>query len=89
MQLKDHDINFIFGDCNFRVDLEYQSAKSVILNGGSLNLLWEYDQFSQAKATNSELKCLMEGPLHFQPTYKFDVNTNNWDTSKKSRTPSW
>jgi len=43
---------------NFRLDLEYQSAVSIINNGGSLNLLWEYEQFTKARKKNIELQCL-------------------------------
>lgn len=32
---------------------------------------------------------LDEGPLDFDPTYKYDIGTNNYDTSKKRRTPAW
>lgn len=87
--MKDHDIYFILGDLNFRVELEFQSAKSILINGGSLNLLTKFDQFTLEKNDNYDLKDLQEGPLNFPPTYKFDVNTNEWDTSKKQRTPSW
>jgi len=30
-----------------------------------------------------------EAPISFEPTYKFDKNSNIYDTSKKNRTPSW
>jgi hypothetical protein len=61
----------------------------MLVNGGSLNLLSEYDQFKKEQTINNKLTDIAEGPLNFQPTYKFDVNTNEWDTSKKNRTPSW
>ena len=32
---------------------------------------------------------LDEGQLDFDPTYKYDIGTNNYDTSNKKRTPSW
>lgn len=89
VRLKHHDINFIFGDLNFRVELEYQSAKSILINGGDVSLLRDFDQFSIEKQVNYQLSELSEGPLSFLPTYKFDVNTDEWDTSKKQRTPSW
>jgi len=88
VQVRDHDVNFIFGDLNFRVDLEYKSAKSLVL-GGEVSLLWGFEQFLKEKLKNKTLSILQEGPLTFLPTYKFDVNTNKWDTSKKQRTPSW
>jgi hypothetical protein len=30
-----------------------------------------------------------EGPLNFRPTYKFDHNSDEYDTSKKKRLPAW
>ena len=30
-----------------------------------------------------------QGPLFFRPTYKYDVGTDVYDTSKKQRVPSW
>lgn len=30
-----------------------------------------------------------EGPLLFRPTYRYDVGTDNYDTSEKARIPAW
>lgn len=30
-----------------------------------------------------------EGPLLFRPTYRYDVGTDNYDTSEKLRIPAW
>jgi hypothetical protein len=30
-----------------------------------------------------------EGPLLFPPTYRYDVGTDNYDTSEKLRIPAW
>eukprot|EP00891_Asterochloris_glomerata_P004303 jgi/Astpho2/4303/e_gw1.00065.51.1_t len=31
----------------------------------------------------------LEGSIYFAPTFKFDNGTDTYDTSAKSRTPSW
>ncbi len=58
-----------------------------------MNLLLEFEQFTIEKyrKKNYHLIDLQEGPLTFHPTYKFDINkeVDEWDTSKKQRTPSW
>lgn len=30
-----------------------------------------------------------EGPLLFRPTYRYDLGTDNYDTSEKMRIPAW
>ena len=41
------------------------------------------------KIKNQLLVDIEEGDLTFDPTYKFDIKTTNYDTSKKNRVPSW
>jgi len=35
------------------------------------------------------LRCFTEGPLTFEPTYKYDRNSDEYDTSEKRRAPAW
>ncbi|NXD27560.1 INP5K phosphatase, partial [Spelaeornis formosus] len=46
-------------------------------------------QLNMAKKKEAFLKEFREGPLHFQPTYKFDLNSEVYDTSEKKRKPAW
>lgn len=51
--------------------------------------LWEKDQLIIAKRHDPLLREFQEGPLLFSPTYKFDRNSDNYDTSEKKRKPAW
>ena len=35
------------------------------------------------------LQDFQEGPLTFEPTYKYDHDSDEYDTSSKKRTPAW
>ena len=41
------------------------------------------------KDKNPYFKHYKEGKITFIPSYKFDLGTDVYDTSKKQRTPSW
>lgn len=84
--MKDHDVQFIFGDLNFRIDLDNNTCKQWIASG-NLKTLSGYDQLK--KTINPNLLELDEGPLEFDPTFKYDIGSSNYDTSKKKRAPAW
>ncbi|XP_043924403.1 phosphatidylinositol 4,5-bisphosphate 5-phosphatase A [Protopterus annectens] len=85
----DHDVVFWFGDLNFRLeDYDLQFVKYAI-DCDRLHLLWEKDQLNMAKGVEPVLSGFIEGPLKFPPTYKYDVGTNNYDSSSKKRKPAW
>uniref|UniRef100_A0A673A949 Inositol polyphosphate-5-phosphatase Kb n=1 Tax=Sphaeramia orbicularis TaxID=375764 RepID=A0A673A949_9TELE len=85
----DHKVVFWFGDLNFRIaDHGLHFLRSSI-NGGRLNLLWNKDQLTMMKSKEPFLQEFDEGPLNFKPTYKFDRNSDTYDTSGKKRKPAW
>jgi hypothetical protein len=51
--------------------------------------LWSKDQLLNARMNNSILNRFSEGELNFDPTYKYDDHSNNYDTSQKRRIPAW
>jgi hypothetical protein len=61
------------------------------LNGGfqwenvMYQVLWAKDQLSRAVQRGDVFKGFQEGPLLFPPTYKYDIGTDNYDTSSKVR----
>ncbi|XP_049638518.1 inositol polyphosphate 5-phosphatase K isoform X2 [Suncus etruscus] len=85
----DHDLILWFGDMNFRIeDFGLHFVREAIKNQ-CYSDLWEKDQLSMAKKCDPLLREFQEGPLLFPPTYKFDKNSNNYDTSEKKRKPAW
>jgi len=91
--VKDHDVQIVFGDLNSRTD--YSSSNKAAENEQTKQKIhsqdfsfFKNDQLHKALA-ESVLKGMKEGEIKFAPTYKFDPNTDNYDTSKKQRIPSW
>ncbi|XP_076024903.1 inositol polyphosphate 5-phosphatase K [Genypterus blacodes] len=87
--VQDHKVVFWFGDLNFRIaDHGLHFLRSSI-NSGRMNLLWSKDQLTMMKKKEPFLQEFEEGPLNFKPTYKFDRNSDTYDTSGKKRKPAW
>ena len=53
------------------------------------DLLYQYDQLNQSRTAKKCFHAYAEGRIAFQPTYKYDPGTDEWDTSEKLRTPAW
>lgn len=85
----DHDLLFWFGDLNFRIEDYGLHFIRESINSSRLSLLWEKDQLNMAKKKEAFLQGFIEGPLKFKPTYKFDLYSNEYDTSGKKRKPAW
>ncbi|KAL8956580.1 MAG: hypothetical protein Q9193_005935, partial [Seirophora villosa] len=57
----------------------------------NLEKLLERDQLLVSRKRNAAfgLKAFAELPINFDPTYKYDVGSDNYDTSEKHRAPAW
>ncbi|KAK1340181.1 hypothetical protein QTO34_018746 [Cnephaeus nilssonii] len=51
--------------------------------------LYAYDQLKAQVAAKAVFEGFTEGELTFQPTYKYDTGSDEWDTSEKCRAPAW
>ncbi|GMH93485.1 hypothetical protein TL16_g12642 [Triparma laevis f. inornata] len=84
----DFDCAFWAGDMNYRINGTRQVV-DVLLAKEMHDVMIHNDQLSVAMQTNPVFEGYAEGPLNFKPTYKFDKGSDNYDTSKKKRIPSW
>lgn len=94
---------FFCGDLNYRLDLPREAAEHTILemrklasSGGSeeeighlRDSLLLHDQLRSSIADRRAFFSLAEGKIAFLPTFKFDKESDDYDTSHKQRIPAW
>ncbi|KAM3875446.1 inositol polyphosphate 5-phosphatase Ka [Diretmus argenteus] len=94
----DHRLVFWFGDLNFRIQDHGMHFVRSCINNHTYNLLWSKDQLTVMKQKEPMLQEFEEGPLDFPPTYKFDLNSDTYDSrpyrtwfafNGKKRKPAW
>jgi hypothetical protein len=86
----DGNIDYIIfmGDLNYRIDMTYEKCINLI-NSRNLAELIASDQLQRTRQTDPIIGTFMEAPIRFNPTFKFDKNSDVYDTSAKRRVPSW
>lgn len=87
----DHEICLLNGDLNYRIDTMSRDTVVAAVKANNLAKLLDRDQLLVARRRNPafRLRAFDEMPIQFAPTYKYDVGTDNYDTSEKKRSPAW
>ena len=92
---------FLLGDLNFRVNADNTEVRQTIEQYNLINQqdsitskeilrsLQDRDQLSLTKYNNEFLRNYREANINFVPTYKYEVGSDEYNKSKKLRTPSW
>ena len=90
-QILDHEICILNGDLNYRIDAIPRDTVVNMIKRNELAKLLERDQLlvSRRRVAGFRLLSFNELPLTFAPTYKYDVGTDNYDSSDKKRAPAW
>ena len=83
-----HDFVFWCGDFNYRIDMGNDFVRDYIRNE-NWPALAEGDQLLFSKKEGKTFEEYVEAPVMFAPTYKFDLFSDDYDTSEKCRTPAW
>lgn len=87
-KIPQHDVKILIGDLNFRLILSNSDVRGYI-DRGEIGELLQYDQLNLVKGETEVLKSYIEAEIRFKPTYKYDKNSDEYDTSKKMRVPAW
>ncbi|XP_026315459.1 synaptojanin-1 [Hyposmocoma kahamanoa] len=86
--LYSHDYVFWCGDFNYRIDLDKDEVR-LLVSQNNLQRLLENDQLIKQKSQDLVFKNCFEGEITFPPTYKYDLFSDDYDTSEKCRAPAW
>ncbi|XP_063751116.1 LOW QUALITY PROTEIN: synaptojanin-1 [Eleginops maclovinus] len=86
--LYSHDYVFWCGDFNYRIGLPNEEVKELIKQQ-NWDALTAGDQLFDQKNAGLVFRGFTEGKLDFAPTYKYDLFSEDYDTSEKCRTPAW
>lgn len=87
-KIRDHDGIIWLGDFNYRISLPNDTVRSMVKRE-EFQTLFESDQLNKQMASGESFPFYDEMEIMFPPTYKFDNNTNTYDTSDKQRIPAW
>ncbi|PSN48304.1 Synaptojanin-1 [Blattella germanica] len=86
--LNSHDYVFWCGDFNYRIDMDKDEMKELIKKMDYDQIL-QHDQLRVQQEQGNVFKNFYEGDINFAPTYKYDLFSDDYDTSEKCRAPAW
>jgi hypothetical protein len=79
---------FILGDLNYRIE-GTRKVVDVLLQSGLHEVLLANDQLLRARKEDGIFANFSEAPIKFMPTYKFDLHSDEYDSSEKARIPAF
>ncbi|KAK5119881.1 hypothetical protein LTR85_007207 [Meristemomyces frigidus] len=87
----DHEICILNGDLNYRIDTMGRDTVVKHVQQNNLGRLLERDQLLLSRKRNPgfRLRAFQESPITFAPTYKYNLHSDEYDTSEKRRAPAW
>ncbi|XP_058778446.1 type IV inositol polyphosphate 5-phosphatase 7-like [Vicia villosa] len=89
----EHDRIIWLGDLNYRIALNYRSAKALV-EMQNWRALLENDQLRIEQKRGRAFSGWKEGKIYFPPTYKYSTNSDRYagddmHPKEKRRTPAW
>ena len=96
-RISNFDKVFWMGDLNYRVHEDNGEGEhervcrkvKEMIDKDQIDEILPEDQLNRQRRLGNVFQDFSEGQITFRPTFKYDVGTNNWDSSLKNRTPAW
>ncbi|KAK5737481.1 Inositol-1,4,5-trisphosphate 5-phosphatase 1 [Elasticomyces elasticus] len=86
--IEDHDTVIWAGDFNYRIGMENERAR-LLVKKGDVGTLYENDQLNLQMVHGRTFPFYTEKTPTFMPTYKYNLGTDDYDSSEKARIPAW
>lgn len=86
--IEDHETIIWLGDFNYRIGMSNDRTRSLI-KAGDLETLYANDQLNLQMVHGKTFPFYNEARITFLPTYKYDLGTDDYDSSDKARIPAW
>ncbi|CAE6454924.1 unnamed protein product [Rhizoctonia solani] len=83
-----HENVIWLADTNYRINLDNSEVRYLAVND-QLGVLYDADQLKVAMEAQAAFMGYEEGPILFRPTYRYDLYSDEYDTSEKQRIPAW
>ncbi|KAL9616124.1 MAG: hypothetical protein Q9160_008980 [Pyrenula sp. 1 TL-2023] len=83
-----HSTVIWLGDFNYRIGLSDDRCRALV-RANDLSTLYENDQLNLQMVAGLAFPFYSESRITFPPTYKYDLRSDEYDTSEKSRIPAW
>ncbi|CAI5781866.1 type II inositol 1,4,5-trisphosphate 5-phosphatase isoform X3 [Podarcis lilfordi] len=84
-----HDVVLWLGDLNYRLEEQDVERVKKLVEAHDFATLYQHDQLKKQMEAKAVFEGFLEGEISFQPTYKYNTGSDDWDTSEKCRTPAW
>ncbi|CAG8561831.1 18417_t:CDS:10, partial [Acaulospora morrowiae] len=86
-KLNHHNYVIWLGDFNYRISLDNDKVRRLVAT--DFTKLLSEEQLIRENTMGRVFTDYIEGPITFPPTYKYDSNSDEYDTSEKQRIPAW
>ncbi|XP_053124607.1 type II inositol 1,4,5-trisphosphate 5-phosphatase isoform X3 [Hemicordylus capensis] len=89
LSISRHNVVLWLGDLNYRLEEQDVEQVKKLVEARDFQALFQRDQLKIQMEAKAVFGGFTEGEISFQPTYKYNAGSDDWDTSEKCRTPAW